>query len=46
MFSDEMVVQLNVLGPTMEDWVASQVDVAHVVAIQENQILDGNAQIL
>ena len=44
--SDEVVVHLAVFGPRMENWVPSEVNTAHVVAIEENPILDGNVQIL
>ena len=39
-------MHLNVLSSSVEHWVVGQVDVAHVVAIQKNQILYGNTQIL
>ena len=39
-------MHLNVLSLSVEYWVLSHVDVAHVVALQENKILDGNAKIL
>ena len=32
----------HVFGLSLEDWVPSEVNTAHVVAIAENQILDGN----
>ena len=41
-----MIVHLNVFGPSMKDWVSSQVNDVDVVAIEENRIRDGNAQIL
>ena len=43
---DEVIVHFDVLGSSMEDWVPSKVNIAHVVAVEENQILDGDAQIL
>ena len=46
MFSDiKMIVHLNVFNPSVEDYVAGQVDIAHFVAIHENQISDRNVQI-
>ena len=41
-----MAVHLNVLSLSMEDWVLNEVNTTHVVAIEENWILDGNTQIL
>mgnify|MGYP000742348328 CR=1 FL=1 len=41
-----MEVYIDVLGLSLEDWVPSEVNTAHVVAIEEKRILDGNAQIL
>ena len=32
-FSDEMIVHFDVLGLSMEDWVSSKVNIAHVVAL-------------
>ena len=43
---DEVIVHFDVLGSSMEDWVPSKVNIAHVVAVEENRILDGNTQLL
>ena len=32
--SNEMLVHLDVLGPSMEDWISSEVNTAHVVAVE------------
>ena len=44
--SDEAVVHFDVLGPRVEHWVPSQIDITHVVAVKGSWILDGYAQIL
>ena len=33
---DEVIVHFDVLGPSMEDKVSSKVNIAHVVAVEEN----------
>ena len=38
-------MHFDVLGLSMEDWVPNEVNIAHVVAVEENRILDGNTQI-
>ena len=43
---DEVIVHLNVLGPSVKDWVPSQVNTTHIVAIEESQICNGNVKIL
>ena len=45
-FSDELVVHLDVLSLSMENQVPSQVNVARVVAVEEDGIFDGDVQIL
>ena len=32
-FSNEVVVHLDVLSPSMKNWVANQVDTAHIIAV-------------
>ena len=39
-----MIVYLNVLGPSVKDWVMSLMNIAHVIAIEDNRILDGSAK--
>ena len=38
MFSDEMIVHLNVLSPSVEDGVFRKVDTAEVVTIDRRRI--------
>ena len=40
---DEVILHFDVLSPSMEYWVPSEVNTVHVVAVEENQILDRNA---
>ena len=42
MFSDEMIVHLDVLSLSVENRVASQMNVAHVVIVEEDGIFDGD----
>ena len=42
--SDEVIMHFDVLGSIVVYLVVGQVNVAHVVAIPENWILDGNTQ--
>ena len=44
--SDEVVVYLDVLGLTVEVWVMSEVNIAHIIVVQGNQIRYGNDQIV
>ena len=41
-----MIVQLNVLGLSVKDWVTSQMNIAHVVVVKENQILQYSFELL
>ena len=45
-FSDEMIVHFDVLSLSMKQWVPRQVNATHVVGVEEDQISDGNVQIL
>ena len=45
-FSDEVVVHLNVLCPSVEDRVSSKMDTTDIVAIEQDWIVDGDVQIL
>ena len=45
-FADEVVVHFNVFSTGVKHGVASEVDVAHVVAEDADWIHDGNAQVL
>ena len=33
---DEVIVYLDVLGPSVEDWVLCQVNNAHIIVVEEN----------
>ena len=44
--ADEVIVHFYMLCACVEHRVPSQMNIAHVVAVKGNQILDGNAQIL
>ena len=33
---DEVIVHLDVLGPSVEDWVLCQVNNAHIIVVEEN----------
>ena len=45
-FADEVIMHFNVFSPGVKHGVASEVDVAHVVAEDAYWIHDGNAQVL
>ena len=45
-FSDEVVVHLNVLCPSMEDGVSSKMDTVEIVAVEQDWIADGDVQIV
>ena len=45
-FADEVVVHFNVFSSGVKHGVASEVDVAYIVAKDANRIRDGNAQVL
>ena len=46
MLSNEVIVHFGMLHACMEHWVPSQMNIAHVVIVKENLILDGYAQIV
>ena len=45
-FSDEMIVQLNVLSPSVKHQVQNQVNATHLVTVEEDGIYDGKVKIL
>ena len=36
LLSDEVIVHFDVLGPSMEDWVLSELNIAHGFVVEEN----------
>ena len=44
--SDEVVVHLNVLCPSVEDMVLSKMDTTEIVAVEQDWIVDGDIHIL
>ena len=42
-FSDEVVVHFDMVRACVEHQVMSQMNIAHVIVVKENWILDGNA---
>ena len=46
MFSDEVVMHLNVLFPSVKDKVSSKMDTTEIVVVEQDWIVDGGTQIL